>query len=1663
MPTSGTKNHLLQTVSQTVFLALSFVGFSMSAAFAAQTNTTTPTTINVSDTPLMTNAKRLGINLGSQTYWDSGIMMRNLTFRNPGFEGESWQSTIHCQTVTATSCTDDNLWTYWPADFLDGATASFIVGPAAGTVAKVTTSTAANLGVTGVTINLSGLTTAPSVGDYIVVRMEVPGNGVAGWWPATQGAATITTETTDLSPNTPGKQALSLSAPGANDRAWLKNFNDGADGRSFVQLKGAYTLNFRAKGLSGNNNIAIDFTRNLNSGAQTTFLNKTITVSNTWQDYSIPFTANDIGQPGVLSLVFTINGATVLMDDVALTEAAGPNNPTAYRDAVVSALQALHPGVLRYMDSGNNWGSSIDNLLVPDFQRERAGYNNHGSEADDIAMGLHDFLVLCQTIGAEPWFTMPTGMTTQEMSNLMDYLGGTTATAYGQRRANLGQTAPWTSVFSTIHLEFGNEVWNTGNPGANMTDPAAYGKRAAVIFTTAKASPSYSAKSFDLILDGFQALPSWNATALANSTNYDTVDIASYNFANFNDASSTEAIFGPMLAEPEAWDSNPSGITALQAATAASATHPAKLAIYETNIGATQGATSQDQVQSAIPSLGAGLSVAANMLLMQRDLGVNLQNMFALQGFSTAFYPSTSSGATTTPIWGVTVDMGGTSNLRRPMYLVEQLANSAILPTLFATSQTGANPTWNQAYTTNDNFSLNGAHYIQSFAYSDGTTLNLILLNLSRTSALPVNFAGLNAPLGPAQISTLTGPAITANNETQTNIAIATTTQTLAANTVMTLPAYSMTVVSVAAPVVPVMVLGVKSSCANSSLSPTQTTNCTAVVSGQGAYNSSVSWSTTAGTISSAGVYTAPTTLPASGTAVITATAVGDTTKSSSVTLTLAPDTVTSVTASCPATTIAQGNNLTCQATIKGTGGYSPAITWSVSGGSITSNGILTAPVTGNSVTVTATSVQDPTKSSTVTLAVSPVLTMTHPVTSVTSTSITVNWTLSMPAYSGISYGLTTAAGNNTPYSSSTTQSPSFTLTGLQPGTAYYMNVFSWNTGQAIGQQMWVTTAAANSTITSVTASCPSGTLISGGTTTCAATVKGTGSYSSAVTWSASAGSITPAGVLTAPSSGTSVTVTATSTQDPTKSSSVVVPVTPSATISSISVVCGTGSVLAGGTVACTAPVTGTGSFSSAVTWSTSGGVITSNGVLTAPTTGAAVTVTATSVQNTAKSASAVVSITPLATITGVSVVCQATTVVAGATTNCASTVTGTSNFSSGVTWSATGGSITPAGLVTAPTTGTSMTVKATSTQDTTKYGVVTLTVQPALAITSNPVATVTQTSITVSWTVNNAQAHSGLLYGPTPALGGVTPYDPNATATPSYTITGLTPGTTENIEVTSFVGTQSVTKSLTATTTAAPVVSNVLVNCPSTSLVAGNNTTCSASVTGKGSYSSSVIWTASTGTVSPAGVLTVPSSITSPTTVVLTATSTQDPTKSASTTVSVTPAPTVTAVKATCPMGGVFAGGSIGCSAAVTGTGAYSSAVTWTASAGSITPAGVLTAPATGSSVTVTATSVQDATKSSSVTLSLQQSLAIVNLVVSATPTTYVVSWSVNGATASGIRHDTGPGTAWVEDRSNSNTTSPSFTVTGLTPGTTYHGQVYSLNAAGTAVQNFSVTTPLN
>lgn len=76
-------------------------------------------------------------------------------------------------------------------------------------------------------------------------------------------------------------------------------------------------------------------------------------------------------------------------------------------------------------------------------------------------------------------------------------------------------------------------------------------------------------------------------------------------------------------------------------------------------------------------------------------------------------------------------------------------------------------------------------------------------------------------------------------------------------------------------------------------------------------------------------------------------------------------NTITAVSASCSPASIQVGQTSQCIATVTGSGTYSTAVTWSASEGSVNSSGLFTAPNSVGSATITATSVQDMSKSAT--------------------------------------------------------------------------------------------------------------------------------------------------------------------------------------------------------------------------------------------------------------------------------------------------------------------------------------------------------------------------------------------------------------------------------------------------------------------------------------------------------------------------------------------------------------------------------------------------------------------------------------------------------------------------------------------------------------------------
>jgi hypothetical protein len=93
-----------------------------------------------------------------------------------------------------------------------------------------------------------------------------------------------------------------------------------------------------------------------------------------------------------------------------------------------------------------------------------------------------------------------------------------------------------------------------------------------------------------------------------------------------------------------------------------------------------------------------------------------------------------------------------------------------------------------------------------------------------------------------------------------------------------------------------------------------------------------------------------------------------------------------------------------------------------------------------------------------------------------------------------------------------------------------------------------------SSTITAVTVSCSPTTLTPNQTSQCTASVTGTGNFNSAVTWAASVGSISSSGIFTAPGTNAAimVTITATSTQDPSKFGSAILTVNPATGVNNV-------------------------------------------------------------------------------------------------------------------------------------------------------------------------------------------------------------------------------------------------------------------------------------------------------------------------------------------------------------------------------------------------------------------------------------------------------------------------------------------------------------------------------
>ena len=501
-------------------------------------------------------------------------------------------------------------------------------------------------------------------------------------------------------------------------------------------------------------------------------------------------------------------------------------------------------------------------------------------------------------------------------------------------------------------------------------------------------------------------------------------------------------------------------------------------------------------------------------------------------------------------------------------------------------------------------------------------------------------------------------------------------------------------------------------------------------------------------------------------------------------------------------------------------------------------------------------------------------------------------------------------------------------------------------------------------------------------TTLTAVFSNGTGVISNGV------GTVTTATPVTiSPTTTTTYTLTVTNSVGVAATSIVTVSVVPAPVASSLSP--GVNPVPYGGTTTLTPIFTdGVGTVDNGVGTVTSGTPFTS-GVITGTKTFTLV------VANTAGStATKSVTLTPQTVVLG-ALSPAAPVVTASTLANFTLSVAG--GATNGVTWSATGGTWSTSTWTAPATTGT-YTITATSVDDPTKSVSTTATVvtPPVTPNISSPTlvtagqagyaaSVAAQAGMTFDWTLTNGTVTSGA-------------------GTNSITFTAGSAVTTVDLVcvASNQAGAHAASRSVSSTVVAAPLATS-LVAALNPVLYGGSTTVMPTFSNGTATVNGTA---ATSGTAIASGVITTPKTFT------MVVTNTAGSTDTATLILN----PQTVALTALSPATPTRTVGS-STTFSTTATGGTTNTVTWTASVGSITSGGVWTAPAAAGSATITATAVDDPTKTASTSVTVV-GLPIVPVVTAPTfvtaglagctasvpaQTGVTFAWTVTGATVTG------------------------------------------------------------
>jgi alpha-L-arabinofuranosidase len=145
----------------------------------------------------------------------------------------------------------------------------------------------------------------------------------------------------------------------------------------------------------------------------------------------------------------------------------GPESPIpntrGIRNDVVAALKTLNLPVLRWpggcFADEYHWRDGIG----PREQRPKMINTHWGGVVEDNGFGTHEFLDLCEQVGAEPYICLNVGSgTVREAAEWVEYVTSDARSPMTELRKRNGREKPWKAKYWAV----GNESWGCGG---NMT------------------------------------------------------------------------------------------------------------------------------------------------------------------------------------------------------------------------------------------------------------------------------------------------------------------------------------------------------------------------------------------------------------------------------------------------------------------------------------------------------------------------------------------------------------------------------------------------------------------------------------------------------------------------------------------------------------------------------------------------------------------------------------------------------------------------------------------------------------------------------------------------------------------------------------------------------------------------------------------------------------------------------------------------------------------------------------------------------------------------------------------------------------------------------------------------------------------------------------------